>query len=138
MLEFQHHCRWLCSLIAVAFVLTVIPVPAAQAKLISTQALAAGAAADDARARIEAMLERDEVHAQLVALGVDPQAAHDRVAALSDAQARALAKHIDSMPAGGSTLTFLVGIGLVVFLVLLVTDILGFTDVFPFVKKTVH
>ncbi len=138
MLELQRRFRWLCSLIAIVFALTAIPVPAAQAKLVSTQTLAAGAAADNARARIEAMLERAEVQAQLVALGVDPQAAHDRVAALSDAQAKTLAKHIDNTPAGGSTLTFLVGIGLVVFLVLLVTDILGFTDVFPFVKKTVH
>lgn len=137
MLELQHRCRWLCMLVAVVFVLTVIPVPAAQAKLISTQALAAGAAADDARARIEALLERSEVRAQLTALGVDPQVAHDRVAALSDNEARSLASHIDTLPAGGNTLALIVGVGLFVFLVLLVTDILGFTDVFPFVKKTV-
>lgn len=130
--------RWLCRLIAVAFVLTVLPVPAAQARIVSTQALSAGAAADDARARIEAVLERKEVHSQLVALGVDPKTAHDRVAALTDAEARALARHIDSMPAGGDTLGLLVGVSLFVFLVLLVTDILGFTDVFPFVKKTVR
>jgi hypothetical protein len=136
MLEFHHRYRWLCTLVAAVFVLTVIPLPAAKAKMISTQALAAGTTADEARARIEAMLERHEVHAQLIALGVDPQIAHDRVAALSDNEARSLAKHIDSMPAGGDALGLIVGVGLVVFLVLLVTDILGFTDVFPFVKKT--
>ena len=136
MLELQHRCRWLCMLVAVVFVLTVIPVPAAQAKMISTQALAAGAAADDARARIEALLERGEVRAQLTALGVDPQVAHDRVAALSDDEARSLARHIDTLPAGGDALALLVGVGLFIFVVLLITDILGFTDVFPFVKKT--
>lgn len=136
MLEFQYRYRWLCTLITIVFVLTVVPVPAAQARMISTQALAAGAAADDARARIEAMLERGEVRAQLVALGVDPQIAHDRVTALSDDEARSLARHIDSLPAGGSTLGLIVGVGLFVFLVLLATDILGFTDVYPFVKKT--
>lgn len=133
-----HQYRWFCTLIAVVFALTVVPIPAAKAKMISTQALAAGASADNARARIEALLERHEVRAQLIALGVDPQIAHDRVAALSDNEARSLAKHIDSLPAGGSALSLIVGVGLFVFLVLLVTDILGFTDVFPFVKKTVR
>lgn len=137
MLECRQY-RWFCTLIAVVFALTVVPVPAAKAGMISTQALAAGANADNARARIEAMLERHEVHAQLIALGVDPQIAHDRVAALSDNEARSLAKHIDSLPAGGSALSLIIGVGLFVFLVLLVTDILGFTDVFPFVKKTVR
>lgn len=138
MQELRNRYRWLCRLIAVVFVLTVVPVPAAQARMVSTQALSAGAAADDARARIEAVLERNEVRTQLVALGVDPQTAHDRVAALSEAEAKSLARHIDRMPAGGDTLGLLVGVSLFVFLVLLVTDILGFTDVFPFVKKTVR
>lgn len=136
MLEFQHRYRWLCTLTAIVFVLTAVSAPAAQAKMVSTQALAASAAAGDARARIEAMLERHEVRAQLIALGVDPQAAYDRVAALSDAEAQSLAKHMDNLPAGGSALGLIIGVGLFVFLVLLVTDILGFTDVFPFVKKT--
>jgi hypothetical protein len=42
---------------------------------------------------------------------------------------------VDEMPAGQSTLGILVGAALIVFIVLLITDIAGFTDVFGFVKK---
>lgn len=136
MQEFHRRYRWVCAVVAVVFMLTVMTVPAAQARMISTQALATGAAVENARARINAMLERSDVQAQLIALGVDPQAARDRVAALSGNEVQALARHMDSMPAGGSALGLIIGVGLFVFLVLLVTDILGYTDVYPFIKKT--
>jgi hypothetical protein len=38
---------------------------------------------------------------------------------------------MDEMPAGGS----IVGAAVLIFLVLLVTDIVGWTDVYPFVNK---
>jgi hypothetical protein len=41
---------------------------------------------------------------------------------------------MDKLPAGGDGLGILVGAALIVFLVLLFTDIAGYTDVFPFVK----
>lgn len=54
-----------------------------------------------------------------------------RVDALTDAEAQQLARQLDTMPAGGNAL----GVLLTVFLVLLITDLLGWTDVFPFTKK---
>jgi UPF0716 family protein affecting phage T7 exclusion len=39
------------------------------------------------------------------------------------------------MPAGGDALGVVVGAAVLIFLILLVTDILGLTDIFPFVKK---
>jgi len=51
--------------------------------------------------------------------------------ALTDDEARLLAQRIDQMPAGGG----IVGAIVLIFLVLLVTDVLGLTDVFPFTKK---
>ena len=81
--------------------------------------------------RIAAALERDDVRAQLAARGVDLGEAQARVAALSDEEAADLAARIDSLPAGGVSV---LGVALVVFLVLLLTDILGYTKVFPFTK----
>jgi hypothetical protein len=52
------------------------------------------------------------------------------VAALTDEEARQLAGQVDSLPAGGDVL----GVLLTVFLVLLITDILGFTKIFPFTR----
>ena len=93
-------------------------------------ATAAGAA--QARAHINSALSRPEVQAELVRQGVDPTLAMDRVAALSDADAARLAAQIDTAPAGGDGV---LGVILVVFLVLLITDILGFTHIFPFTRS---
>jgi hypothetical protein len=69
-----------------------------------------------------------------VALGVDPAEARARVAALTDDELAQVAGRLDALPAGGDGLGVVLGVGLVVFLVLLVTDILGYTRVFPFVR----
>jgi len=44
-----------------------------------------------------------------------------------------LAATVDRLPAGGSAVGALIGAGVLIFIVLLITDILGFTHVFPFV-----
>jgi hypothetical protein len=86
------------------------------------------------RGQLLTVLDREDVRKELLAMGVDPQAARERVAALSDDEIQSLNGRIQELPAGGDVL----GVALVVFLVLLFTDIMGYTDVFPFIKKTVH
>src|SRR5678815_450126 len=89
-------------------------------------------AANPERARVLTVLERSDVQAQLQANGVNPADVKARVAAMTDDEVAQLAGQIDSLPAGG---TDVLGVILVVFLVLLITDILGFTKIFPFTKK---
>jgi len=86
------------------------------------------------RGQLLTTLNREDVREQLVAMGVDPKAARERVASLSDEELRSVTGHVQELPAGGDVL----GVALFVFLVLLFTDIMGYTHVFPFVKKTVH
>lgn len=88
--------------------------------------------ADDARALIEATLDRADVVAGLQARGVDPAQARARVAALSDAEAQSVAQRIDAAPAGASDI---IGTLVFIFVLLLLTDILGFTKVFPFTRS---
>lgn len=83
------------------------------------------------RERIATLLERADVQAQLQAYGVSPREVKARVAALTDAEAAELAARIDELPAGGVSI---LGAILIVFLVLLLTDILGYTKVFPFTR----
>ena len=83
------------------------------------------------RERIATLLERADVQAQLQAYGVSPGEVKARVAALTDAEAAELAARLDELPAGGVSI---LGAILIVFLVLLLTDILGYTKVFPFTK----
>lgn len=84
------------------------------------------------RARISALLERPEVQAELIRRGVSVDEARKRVAALTDEEVDQLAGGgIESLPAGASDV---LGAILVVFVVLLITDILGFTKVFSFTR----
>ena len=84
------------------------------------------------RERVTGFLERSEVRDRLQSLGVDPDAARSRVAALSDDEVASLADEIDRLPAGGSDV---LTAAVVVFLILIILDLLGVTDIFPFTKS---
>jgi hypothetical protein len=122
------------ALAVVMFVLTG-PIDAARAALVTTgQAIEAGVAGDE-RERVAAFLAREDVRVQMVALGVDPVEAVNRAAGLSDAEVRQIAGHLDRLPAGQSAVGAVIGAALFIFLVLLITDLLGLTNVFPFVRR---
>jgi hypothetical protein len=127
--------RGVALVLAVVMFVISMPLGVAQAALVSTEELlAAGNGAAD-RARVLAFLERAEVREQIAALGVDPTQAAARVAALSDAQVREIAGELEQLPAGQSAVGAVVGAIVIIFLVLLVTDLLGLTNVFPFVRR---
>ena len=85
------------------------------------------------RERLTILLDRSEVQKQLEAWGVKSEEAKAWIDSLTDREITEIVDRIDQMPAG-SGLGTLVGAAVLVFLVLLITDILGYTDVFPFVK----
>lgn len=109
-------------------------VPAANAAMIGTDAVLHAEQAQQDRARVNDLLSRDDVKQRLLAQGVDTTDVKARIDALSDDEVQLLAQRIDQLPAGGDAL----GVALFVFVLLLVTDILGYTDIFPFVKKPVR
>jgi hypothetical protein len=122
------------SLVAASLVVSItglaLPLPA-QAAMIAT----ADAVQSAARARLNSLLERQDLQAKLASHGVKVADVKARVAALSDDEAQQLANQIDQAPAGGDAAGALIGAALIVFLVLLLTDILGYTHVFPFTKN---
>jgi len=89
-------------------------------------------AANPERSRVLSVLDREDVLTQLKAHGVSPADVKARVAAMTDDEVAQLAGQIDGLPAGG---TDVLGFILVVFIILLITDILGFTHIFPFTKS---
>ncbi len=117
-------------LVVVGLLALSLHIPAAHASLIGTEAVIDSARVQQDRTRLHEALNRDDVKAELVARGVDPAQVQARVDSLSDQEVQTLAAKMDQMPAGGDALGLLV----FVFLVLLITDILGFTNVYPFVK----
>jgi len=104
---------------------TAITIPAAQAGLVSTQAALAQQNARHNRDRLQNLLARAEVRAGLQARGVDPAQVQARVASLNDAEAQQLATQLDTLPAGGG-----LELVLLVFILLLITDIAGITHIF--------
>jgi hypothetical protein len=102
-----------------------------QAGMVGTsQALAAEQGTLD-RARLASLLEREDLQRQLTAMGVDVQQAKDRVASLTDAEIAELNQRIGAQPAGGASV---LGVFVLLLLVLVITDLLGVTDVYPFVN----
>ncbi len=99
----------------------------AYAGIVSTETAIAGAE----RGQIAGFVQRADVQARLQAMGVDPREVQKRVAALTDEEAAQLAAQLDQLPAGGDVLGALV----FVFLVLLFTDIMGWTKIFPFTRS---
>lgn len=108
----------------------------AQAALIGTEQLAAAtvppAQPGDAQARLQQLLARADVVAALRERGVSAEQARARVAALTDAEAALVAEQIDTAPAAGSDV---LGTLVFIFVLLLITDILGFTKIFPFTRS---
>jgi VIT1/CCC1 family predicted Fe2+/Mn2+ transporter len=125
------------SLVLAVYVFMISgPQQAAIAALVGTENVFDAANVQSARERIRNLMAREDIQTALVNQGIDPQEARARAEALSDAEAVRLADAIESLPAGGTNaLAIVIGAILIVFLVLLITDILGYTSVFPFTKK---
>lgn len=103
-----------------------MPLPAS-AGIVTTDQIYASAERD----RVRDFMLREDVRAQMQSLGVDADSVHERVDAMTDEEVSKLAGRIDQMPAGGDVL----GILFAVFIILLVTDILGLTKIFPFTRS---
>lgn len=102
----------------------------AQAGLIAPSQVYGSSQATD-RSDLHAFFDRADVQTELQALGVDPKLAKDRVNHMSDAEVALLRDRIADEPAGAGVIGALFS----VFVILLVTDILGLTKVFPFTRS---
>jgi hypothetical protein len=85
------------------------------------------------RSRVLSILDREDVLAQLRVHGVSPADVKARVAAMTDDEVVQLAGQVESLPAGGADV---LGVILAVFIILLITDLLGLTHIFPFTSKS--
>ncbi len=120
------------SRISLAFMLCfTLPMQTAQAGMVGTGQIAAQASPDQ-RARAIGFFEREDVRKTLESYGVSPADAKARVAAMTDAEIASLNEKIDEMPAGGDSI---LGVLFAIFIILLITDILGLTKIFPFTRS---
>ena len=97
--------RLVCRILVVCMVGLPFQV---NAGMIGTDTVVSAAQAQVARDAVQSFMNRTDVAGQLQALGLSPQAAKDRVNALTDSEVAKLAGQIESLPAGAD------GTGLVV------------------------
>jgi hypothetical protein len=88
-----------------------------------------------ARDRVTTFMKRDDVRQQLRLLGIAPSEAEARVAALSNEEIDKIAGRIDELPAGQGAVGAVIGAAVLIFIILLITDLIGLTSVFGFTKK---
>ena len=117
-----------------SFLLFDLSVQTANAQMVDTNAVIAVQQEAADRERVAAFLGREDVQKVMVQQGVDPAEAQQRVASLSPTELTKMTSTMDQLPAGSGGLGAVVGAAVFVFLVLLVTDLLGLTHVFPFVN----
>jgi len=104
------------------------------ASIVSTTELVNKQTVQAEKLRLANLLSQDQVRSQLVSMGVDPQDAIKRLDNMTDEEVQSFAAQMDQLPTGSGILELAV----IVFLVLLVTDLMGYTNIFPFVKHTVN
>lgn len=132
---FRRICKVIALPLAAVMLLASVPLGAVQAGMVSTEDVIGTAQVEADRERVNAFLASEAVRDQLRALGIDADEATRRASALSDEELRVIAGRIDEMPAGQSAAGAIIGAIVFIFLVLLITDLLGLTDVFPFIKS---
>lgn len=119
-----------------SFLLLDFSVQTAKAQMIGTDAVIAAQKQESDRERVTAFLGRDDVQQVMVQRGVDAAEAQKRVASLSDSELTKISQAMDQLPAGGDGgVGTIIGAAVFIFLVLLITDLVGLTHVFPFVRR---
>ena len=103
--------------------------------MIGTETVLDSTRGREAREYLHQLLTRKDVQDAFIAQGIDPIEARKRIDGLSDDEVVRIADHIDQLPAGGGAVEFLIIVILVGFIVLVILDLTGVTDVFPFIKS---
>jgi len=104
------------------------------AQMASTEAVLVQPSAISSHDKVSQFAAREDVAKTFETMGVDPKMVEQRIALMSDEEVSKISSQIDTLPAGGD-FGGIVGAVVFVFIVLLITDILGFTKVFGFTRS---
>lgn len=106
----------------------------AHANIVGTDELISDSAINAEREQVREFMTRDEIREQMEALGIDHDEALSRIDSLSDSEVQQIAGRLDTLPAGEGVVGPIVGALVLIFIILLITDLLCLTNVFPFTK----
>jgi len=124
------------SKLVLSFILSItLLTQTSWAQIASTEALFNQTETSSSKEKIIQFTARQDVAKILEQMDVDPKTIEERVAAMTNEEATRFAQEIDTLPAGSDALGSLIGAAVFVFVVLLITDILGLTKVFNFTRS---
>ena len=103
---------------------------AATAAVIDTEQMITQQQLTSDKADMKQALAKGDVKERLLALGVSPEDVDSRIDSLTASELAMLQDKMDDMPAGSGALGLLALLVLIFF----ITDIIGVTDIFPFVN----
>lgn len=121
----QQPMAWLLSIL-----LALAPLLPAQAAMLGNDQIIIPAQSAQASGKLEHFLNQEATRQQLLSLGVNPDSVVERAASLTDSELARVNQAIDKLHAGGDSV---LGILLIIFIVFIITDAIGATDIFPFV-----
>lgn len=121
--------RTVARLLCAVMLFNSIPFAAAHAAVVTTQQATVGE-----RAAIMNIIKREDVRAEFSRYGVTPQEMEMKLASMSDEEIRYMHGQLETLPAGQG-IGAVVGAAVLVFIILLITDLLGLTSVFGFVNR---
>ena len=120
----QQPMAWFLSLL-----LVMLPLLPAQAAMVDNESIISAQQTDLDSAAILTMLDQEVTRQQLETWGVNPEMARERINSLTGEELANINRQLDELRAGGDIL----GILLVIFIVFVITDVIGATDIFPFI-----
>ena len=115
-------------LVTLILVMIAVPVPSILAAMVGTEAILVNQDTGNARDRLRSFLDRKDVQSRLTALGINPTEARARSDSLSDVEVRQIAGKIDQLPAAGDFGGTALYLAIIAFVVLVVLELLGYTD----------
>ena len=115
--------------VLLSLLLALAPMIPAQAAMIGNEQVFNQHQQGQTRDSLQQLLQQQSARQQLQALGVSPDLVKDRIDSLTDSELARINRHVDTLDAGGNIL----GILLVIFIVFVITDVIGATDIFPFI-----
>jgi hypothetical protein len=113
-----------------SFLLVLLPIMPAQAAMMGNDRIISEQQAALEKAEILEVLDQEFTLQQLETWGVSPEMARERINSLTSEELANLNRQFNELEAGGDSI---LGILLILFIVFIITDAIGATDIFPFV-----
>jgi len=101
----------------------------AQAAIIANNQIIHQAQQETDKTALLQMIHRTEVQEQLLDMGVTSADIEERINQMTQEEVAQLNQQLDQLPAGSG----IIGIIALVFVVFVITDVIGATDIFPFI-----